>query len=464
MKNKSASIIYPCIILLMAIYLRLRFVLYTPFELKIDAWSMYHYALNVVEGRYYGHCFGEHWARYAYWPPLYIFLSGFVYRFWGISQEFLFMRLLQVVFSTASCLLCYYIASEAVREYSGLHKEAGLVSGLLMAVNPRMVVYANHLYVETVFITLYLLIVYVGLRRYKYMIAVKASKRKGLAVLLPIVFFSVLLGLGNLTRPVLLLLPGVSFVFLLLFSTAKGLCLCRAVRLALLDTFLSLLFMLAVISPWVIRNHSVTGRLILIDTNGPINFYIAHNPLANGQWVDVKPHTDINRLYETGYREGLSYITGHLPREVQLLRLKQELLLYGADPHVKEASRYLDRAYMLPLYGSFVKMGLAKENLLNGFYKLPQLSFSFLWKSFALLLLLFMIRLMAAKRLGIILCEPAWIIGNLLYMNLVIQLFYYAPRYRIAVEPFLCISIGIFAAGIAASGKHIRSSQIDHQL
>lgn len=425
---------------------------------------MYHYALNVAEGSYYGHCFGEHWARYAYWPPLYIFLSGFVYRFFGISQDFLFMRLLQAAFSTASCLLCYCIASEAVREYSRLHREAGLVSGLLMAVNPRMVVYTNHLYAETVFISLYLLIVYTGLKRAKYMISVKASGLTGFMPLCPLILFPLLLGLGNLTRPVLLLLPGVAFIFLLLFSTVKGIRLGHSIRLALTDTLLSLLFMLLVLSPWVIRNHSVTGRLILIDTNGPINFYIAHNPLANGQWVDVKPHTDINRLYETGYREGLAYILGHLPREVQLLRLKQELLLYGADPHISEASRHLDRTYMLPLYGSLIKIGYIKESLLKSFYKLPQLSFSFLWKSFVILLFLFMLRLIAAKRLSILLCEPVWILGNLLYMNFVIQLFYYAPRYRIAAEPFLCISIGIFAAGIAVSGEHINKSQTDRQL
>lgn len=433
-------------ILIAAIYLRLRFVLYTPFEFKIDAWSMYHYALNVVEGRYYGNCFGEHWARYAYWPPLYIFLSGFVYRFWGISQDFLFMRLLQTVFSTASCLLCYSIAREAARGYSHLYREAGLVSGLLMAVNPRMVVYTNHLYVETVFIFLYLLIVYAGLKRAKYMISAKASQRKGFMAILPLIFYSVLLGLGNLTRPVLLLLPGVAFLFLLLFSTAKGISLGHCIRLAFTDTLLSLLFMLLVLSPWIIRNHNVTERLILIDTNGPINFYIAHNPIANGQWVDVKPHTDINRLYETGYREGFTYIMGHLPREAQLLKLKQKLLLYGADPHVTEASRYLDRTYML------------------SFCKLPQLSFIFLWKTFALLMLLFILRLIAVKSLNTLLCEPAWILGNLLYMNFIILLFYYAPRYRIAAEPFLCISIGIFAAGISASWKHIKPSANGRQL
>jgi hypothetical protein len=61
---------------------------------------------------------------------------------------------------------------------------------------------------------------------------------------------------------------------------------------------------------------------------------------------------------------------------------------------------------------------------------------------------MFSLRLIAAKSFYILFCEPAWIIGNFLYINLIIQIFYYAPRYRIAAEPFLCIAAGIFLAGI----------------
>ncbi|HOM44110.1 MAG TPA: hypothetical protein PK481_11285, partial [Bacillota bacterium] len=72
MMRSVKTLVYTALILGIALYLRLRFIIYAPFEFKIDAWSMYNYALNVMNGEYYGHSFGEHWSRYAYWPPLYI--------------------------------------------------------------------------------------------------------------------------------------------------------------------------------------------------------------------------------------------------------------------------------------------------------------------------------------------------------------------------------------------------------
>lgn len=457
MITEKKTLIYSLLIFSLALYLRLRFVLYTPFEFKIDAWSMYHYALNVMNGEYYGHRFGEHWARYAYWPPLYIFLSGFVYRLFGFAGDFLVMRVIQAGFSTASCLLCYAIASASMEKYSNYHKEAGLLAGVLMALNPRMVVYTNHLYVETVFITIYLAIIYSFIRYFKDELSLKLNRHKRYVPVKQLLLYSFLLGIGNLTRPVLLLLPGVVIVFVLLYTAAKRLDASRALGVIALDGALTLLVMLIVLSPWIIRNYAVTGRLILIDTNGPINFYIAHNPLANGQWVDVKPHTDLNRLYETGYREGLSYFGNSLSKELELARLKQRLFLHQGDPHITEARVYIDRAYKLPLYGRFVKMGIVKKDTLGSLYKLPQMSFPFLWKAALMLLAFFFLRLLAAGAIYILFCEPAWLIGNFLYNNLIIQIFYFAPRYRIAAEPFLCILIGVFIAGMLTPGSRLTS-------
>ena len=255
----------------------------------------------------------------------------------------------------------------------------------------------------------------------------------------------------------LLLLPCVMLVFVLLYTAAKRLDIRRVLTTVILDGALALVIMFVIFSPWVIRNYAATGRFILIDTNGPINFYIAHNPLSNGQWVDVKPHTDINRLYETGYKEGLAYMSKNIPKEMSLLKLKQQLFLYHGDPHISEAKLYLDRAYKLPLYGSLIKMGIINKDILDSYYKLPQMSFEFLWKAALILFVLFILRLLAARSLYVLFCEPAWIIGNFLYINLIIQIFYFSPRYRIAAEPFLCILIGIMLAGIFTPSSRITS-------
>ncbi len=437
---RGKSLLYMGIIIAIASFLRFRYVIYTPFEFKIDAWSMHQYALNVAKGEYYGRLFGEHWARYAYWPPLYIFLSGFAYKLFGMEQDFLIMRLIQAGFSVASCLLCFSIAAEALKGCSPLNREAGLASGILMALNPRMVVYTNHLYVETIFITFYLLLALSGLRYLKYELPLKADPHNGRKSIRHLLLFSLLLGIGNLIRPVLLLLPGLMAVSALLFAAAKRLDIRRSVRVILMDGAFSIAIMLLVFSPWMIRNYLVTGRLILVDTNGPINFYIAHNPLAKGQWVDVKPHTDINKLYEIGYKEGFVYIIHNISREMNLLKHKQRLFLYQGDPHISEAESFLSKAYKLSLYGG--------RGVFGSTFYLPQISFVSLWKVALLLLLIFGVRLAGAKVPLIIVREPAWIIGNFFYVNLIVQIFYFAPRYRIIAEPFLCIAAGVFAAGL----------------
>lgn len=458
MKALKRGKLYILLIALIALYLRLKHILITPFDLKIDAWSMYHYALNVVNGQYYGTAFGNHWARYAYWPPLYIFFSGFIYKYLGMDKDFLVMRLIQVSFSVASCLLSYLIACETIKRYSRFYREAGLITGLLMALNPRMVLYSNHLYVETVFITLYLLAAYWGLRYFKDEFLLKLSSGSRYIQVKYLILFSLFLGLSCLTRPVLLLLPGVLAVLVILCARATHSSLKRAMEVLVMDSTLILIIMLLTCLPWIIRNLHVTGRFILIDTNGPINFYIAHNPLANGEWMDVKPHTDINKLYETGYKEGLHYILAHGSREMQLISTKQMYYLYKTDPHETEITPYLDRVYRPPLYLTLRNSQLffhAKPLLrfLDRYAKFPRLTFEFLWKFTLLLLVLFTAKLVLYKALYILFSEPAWIIGNALYVNFIIQLFYFAPRYRIIAEPFLCIAIGVLLAGLASLEK-----------
>jgi hypothetical protein len=434
---KIKPLLYSALICTLALYIRIRYVMYAPFEFKTDAWSMYNYALNVVNGEYYGRCFGDIWARYAYWPPLYIFLSGLIYKYLGTAQDFLIMRLIQAGFSAISCLLVYGIAEESARRYSRYHRETGLVSGLLTALNPSMVAYSNHLYSETVFITIYLGLIYSGLKYVKHDLYKRISGSSGEKKQHYLTVFSVLLGIGNLTRPVLLLLP---FAFLIYAGLQSYFCtgkrsLKKIIRIILTDLIYVAALMLLVMSPWIIRNAIVTGRFILVDTNGPVNFYIAHNPLANGGWVDVKPYTDINRLYESGYREGLNYIGKNVKNELRLLLVKQKLFLFEGDPHLIEAKTYLDKTFNL---------SLGKISL-----RLPQISFSFLLYSSYILLLLFIIKLYFKKTPYILACEPSWIVINLMYVNMIILIFYFAPRYRIIAEPLVCIISGILGAGIA---------------
>lgn len=441
--NRNLNKIYIALIFLIAVYIRISYVLITPFEFKIDAWSMYNYALNIKKGLYYGHAFGDYWARYAYWPPLYIFLSGFAYKFFGEGMGIDVMRLLQAFISALSCCVVYLVTAEAVKAYSRRYKEGALLAGLLMCINPRMIVYTNHLYVETVFIFLYMLAVYCLLKHYKYEVFPGPGKASGrpLTKYRYLAAGGVLLGLGNLTRPVILLVPFVMSALILLRpekGKAAGL---KKLKPAVVSTAAVFAIMLAVISPWTLRNYIATGKVILVDTNGPINFYIAHNPLANGSWVDVKPYTDANSLYETGYRQGVQYILQNPRKELQYTIRKQAMLFTNGDPHITENLKYLSQSLKLP------------------FLQLPQASVAYLWLASGIMLFVTLLKLAITKKAGILLKEPAWIIGHIIYIDLLILAFYFMPRYRIIIEPFLICLIGMLAALMLSCGSEVSARQ-----
>jgi hypothetical protein len=54
LKSGMKALLYILLIFSLALYLGLRYVIYAPFEFKIDDWSMNQYALNVMRGEYYG--------------------------------------------------------------------------------------------------------------------------------------------------------------------------------------------------------------------------------------------------------------------------------------------------------------------------------------------------------------------------------------------------------------------------
>ena len=275
-----------------------------------------------MNGDYYGHSFESTGQDMPTGRSLYFYFRLCLQVF-GTAQDFLVMRMIQAGFPLFPSSAAAY--REALKDYSSLDLEAGLAAGIFMALNPRMVAYTNHLYVETVFITIYLAAIYYALRYFKSEMSLKLKAAKGFVPIKYLFLFSLFLGLGNLTRPVLLLLPAVMFVSSLFYIAAKRLDIRRGIRVITADVTFVLFIMLAVFSPWIARNYAVTGRLILIDTNGPINFYIAHNPHATEPGWMSKNQSDMYRLHITGYKEGLVYISKNIGREIELLKTKQQL-------------------------------------------------------------------------------------------------------------------------------------------
>jgi hypothetical protein len=96
--------------------------------------------------------------------------------------------------------------------------------------------------------------------------------------------------------------------------------------------------MWVVVVPWTARNYARLGRVILVSTNGGVNFWIGNSPFAHGTYRFPR-HSEINPLYslvgdevaldQEGYRLGLAYFRGSLREDpAHLARLYGAKLFY----------------------------------------------------------------------------------------------------------------------------------------
>jgi hypothetical protein len=104
---------------------------------------------------------------------------------------------------------------------------------------------------------------------------------------------------------------------------------------------LLILFLSLTILPVTIRNYMVSGKFILISTNGPINFWMGNNRYANGQYyTPTLPFqvTHAERIQKEAKEKGdKAYIEDVLnfarkePLSYIKLQLKKFLLFFGTD-------------------------------------------------------------------------------------------------------------------------------------
>jgi 4-amino-4-deoxy-L-arabinose transferase-like glycosyltransferase len=281
--------LYLCAIVVISLFLRLAYVV--AFEAEItpgDDPSYYvRTAENIVDGE------GYHSENLlAYQPPLYPYFMAGVFAVSGRSIDA--VRIVQVFLGSIMCLVLFFIGRMCAS------KRAGLIAAGLCAVYPALIHYSVQIWSEQLFTFLMIMAV----------LCLLVSERRS-AVPWRIVT-GIILGLAALTREVGGL---VLFAFCLYFILRH-----RSLLISLKKWWLIALFTFLAISPWTIRNYLVFEQVVLISTNGGINFYMGNNPEANGtyQWALPPGATwneeSPNGVYEIqastlGYRHGLQFIT-----------------------------------------------------------------------------------------------------------------------------------------------------------
>lgn len=386
---------YPAFTFVLAFGIRLYWVRHAIIAPYGDVASLETFAHNVATGLYYG-------GNGVYWPPLFIFLAGFTERFFGTGHSLLAVRTLIAVISSLGVAALTDLGRRLLHSPA-----AGLVAGILMAFYVPSIYYSNVVLNVTTTVTMFLL---------TSDAIIAFMDRPGWKRL---VVAGVLLGLAALSKPIAMGLVVPAFI-------AWGLRSRRGFDLHFAGLSLAGLVIIALLVnvPWTVRNWVVTGSPVFVDMNGGVNFYLAHNPKADGYFVNMGNNDPVLAgwdLPSTGKRAmhaGEAYFFSHPGADLHQALTVTRLFWESPD-------------WDIPVQGKPLLTLLQH-------YHIPPLQFL----TIRLLALAGLVCLIPLRR------RIVFIVVTVLGYNLGLALFFFAPRFRLPIEPLLllCVAGGVVQA------------------
>lgn len=201
----------------------------------------------------------------AFWPPGTTFLHAPLYAIFGFRYEPIIA--MNIAFSVG---IIWVTARLASRFWS---QQVAVLSALILAIWPTLVMYPTILASELPFVFLTLL-------------ALDLWTHPGLGATPKALLAGLVLGFAALVRPQALLLPLVYAAGLLLMSRVTVPAFFGQARCVALAGIV----MAIVISPWTWRNHQLYGEPVLISTNGGITLWMGNTPGTDGRYMVVPEH------------------------------------------------------------------------------------------------------------------------------------------------------------------------------
>ncbi len=266
--------------------------------------------------------------------PLYPYFLALIYRMLG--RNFLAVRLIQFFIGSLSCVLVYWVGQKV------FNRRVAAIAGVMASLYGVMIFFDGELLLPVLEVFSGLLVILAIIRARE-----KPSYRRW-------ILGGMLLGLSALIRPNILLVGMVFFFWILIRSTGHGrIGIFRILgSKAMIYAGCLALGTMLVILPVTLRNYVKGHDLVLISSQGGMNFYIGNNPQADGAsailpggratwWGSyedairiaeksagktLKP-SEVSRFW---YREGLKF-AGTQPFKFLKLMLKKLVLFWNGN-------------------------------------------------------------------------------------------------------------------------------------
>ncbi|RKX18060.1 MAG: hypothetical protein DRP26_05920 [Candidatus Zixiibacteriota bacterium] len=337
--------------------------------------------------------------------PFYPYILGLVYSIFG--TDFLATRILQHLFGVLAVPLTFMVA----RQY--FHVVVAYLAALLVAINGVLIYFESQLLLDFLTVVLYLIFLY---------LLIKAHREKSSWLYLITGFIA---GIFAITRPNILAV--VFFVIIWIFLAEKHL------KTKIKHSILLLIGTCIIILPVTLRNIFIGDDIVLIASQGGINFYIGNNDKADG-YTALLPGTGHSWQYSDAEYE----VAGNLGQKP------------GTIKPSKVSSYYYRKAlrFIVSSPDKFLKLLIKKIYLFWNYFEISNNNNLYYLTRYigvpGYLLSIFAI-IGPAGLVGAVLCfkkdKHYWILPITIfgYMATVIA-FFVTSRFRIPVVPILSIT------------------------
>ncbi|MDD4979828.1 MAG: glycosyltransferase family 39 protein [Candidatus Omnitrophica bacterium] len=221
---------------------------------SIEVYEYEEIATNLIQGK--GFLLPRYNApHYSAIAPLFPYLCALVYLLFG--HEIAYIIWLQIIFNVLMCYIIFCIGKTI------FDKKVGLLSMLLVALHPGLIVYSTlKVHSLSLYALLISAIVWMVIKNYN-----RASLKNK-------IILGVCLGLGALERPTLLAFLPVIFLWFYYYQQNRK----ETLKIMLYSVCIVAIFLL----PWSIRNLLRYKQFFLIQTNQWEGLWIGNNPHATG--------------------------------------------------------------------------------------------------------------------------------------------------------------------------------------